>query len=171
MAKSTTKAEAQPEAQYAPPTSQVDLAARLESGNASDRILSTSDEAARRQKDLETEEGTPTGQMVVEGNDLSGYVATDPIYQNYANETEAPLVGGDAEGEENPENKLFSENFGQLPRHSWEISEETVAKVQAAAEKEENDSPAVTDVTLTEPSLTKPVGEGEPLSPPSGDKS
>ena len=29
--------------------------------------------------------------MVVEGNDVSDYVGVDPMYQNYANETEKPL--------------------------------------------------------------------------------
>jgi len=28
----------------------------------------------------------------IEGNDTSGYVSTDPIYQNYANETEKPIA-------------------------------------------------------------------------------
>jgi hypothetical protein len=119
-------------AQYAPPASQVDLEARLESGNASDRYLSTSDMAFERQAEQEEAAGEDTGRpMTVEGNDTDGYVAVDPIYANYANETEAPLESDD---EENPENKLFAENFGQLPTHSWEISEETKSKLQAASE-------------------------------------
>lgn len=32
----------------------------------------------------------------VEGNDLSGYAGTDPMYQNYANESDRPFV---AEGD------------------------------------------------------------------------
>ncbi len=32
------------------------------------------------------------GRMTVEGNDLSGYVGVDPMYQNYANETERPYL-------------------------------------------------------------------------------
>ena len=36
---------------------------------------------------------------VVEGNDTSGFIGVDPMYQNYANETEAPLTSSkDDEG-------------------------------------------------------------------------
>lgn len=30
--------------------------------------------------------------MYVKGNDLSGYLGVDPVYQNYANETDKPLT-------------------------------------------------------------------------------
>lgn len=75
---------------YELPTSQVDLEERLKSGNASTRVLSTSDEYARRQVGTEV-----TGRdFAVEGNDKSAYVGTDNVYQTYANETEQPLRAG-----------------------------------------------------------------------------
>lgn len=86
------------EAQYAPPNSQLDLEARQERGNASDKVLSTSDEAAERAADAEVEEGRD---FRVEGNDTSAYVNTDPVYQNYASDTEKPLGA-----EDGPEKKL-----------------------------------------------------------------
>ena len=90
------------EAQYAPPASQVDLAERLESGNASHRVLSTAD--------IAVQEPRP--------EDVEGYVNVDPIYQNYANETEKPL-----QGDGGPEGQLEEEGFGVLPQHSWPVEE------------------------------------------------
>lgn len=69
--------------QYAKPASQVDLERRLENGNRSDRVLSTSDQYTPN-----TEDGGRT--FLVEGNDRSQYVGTSPEYANYANETEKP---------------------------------------------------------------------------------
>lgn len=72
-------------AQYAPPASQVDLEARLENGNASDKVLSTAEIAP-----------TPDPKEVagqsyaVEGNKLDGYIGTSPEYMTYANDTEKP---------------------------------------------------------------------------------
>ena len=90
------------EAQYAPPASQVDLEERLASGNASHRILSTAD--------IAVQEPRP--------DDVEGYINVDPIYQNHANDTEAPL-----QGEEGPEAELEKEGFGVLPQHHWETEE------------------------------------------------
>lgn len=120
-------AQNKPKAEFAPPASQVDLAERLESGNASDRVISTSPEYFRRMEEADDpDEGRV---MQVEGNDVSGFVGVDPIYANYANETEKPGV---AEGDDNPEAALEEANFGQLPQHSWEIDEETQAKLDEA---------------------------------------
>jgi len=84
------------EANYEPPASQVDLERRQESGNASDRVLSTSDEYARRQAEKsDDEKDAGVRSFAVEGNDLDNYVGVDPIYQNYANESEAPLKAED----------------------------------------------------------------------------
>lgn len=76
--------------QYSKPNSQLDLERRLENGNASDRLLSTApgekpsaDDAAGRS-------------YAVEGNDLTGYVGVDPIYQTYANDTEGPYEADDS---------------------------------------------------------------------------
>jgi len=94
--------EKAPEAQYAPPASQVDLEERLASGNASHRVLSTAD--------IAVQEPRP--------EDVEGYVNVDPIYQNHANHTEAPL-----QGEGGPEAQLEAEGFGVLPQHSWPVEE------------------------------------------------
>jgi hypothetical protein len=138
-------------AQYEPPTSQVDLAARLESGNASDRVVSTSNEAARRDAEQEVDEGRI---MIVEGNVLDGYVGVDPIYQNYANKTEAPLTG---DNDKNPENALFEEGFGQMPQRAWEIDDETVAKLQKLNEDDEPEEPTGPDGEETTPQLSQPT--------------
>ena len=113
--------EEKKEAQYERPASQVDLEARLENDFASDAILSTSDEAARRQaEEAEKNQADEGRRMVVEGNELDNYVGTDPIYMNYANETEKPGV---PEGDDNPEAKLWEQGAGVLPQHSWDVDE------------------------------------------------
>ncbi len=95
---------AKEKAQYAKPASQLDLEERLENGNKSFRELSTS----------ETYEGpkddNPEGRdFRVEGNDVSQYVGTSPEYATYANDTEAPLGGG-----EGAEAQVFEE-FASSP--------------------------------------------------------
>lgn len=84
-------------AEYSKPTSQVDLEERLANGNESSRILSTSDKASQQEDDGKARI------MTVEGNELDSYFGVDPIYQNYANETDAPYPaesGPEAELEE-----------------------------------------------------------------------
>lgn len=84
------------DAEYAQPTSQLDLEARQESGNRSSRILSTADSY----EEPEDDEGRS---YAVEDNDLDGYIGTNPEYMTYANETEAPIVaeeGAEAKVEE-----------------------------------------------------------------------
>lgn len=71
---------------YSKPTSQVDLEARLKNGNAAATL---------------TDPINP-GMPDVEAGNL--YVGTDPIYQNHANDTEAPLQadkGVERKAEEN----------------------------------------------------------------------
>lgn len=84
-------------ANYTKPTSQVDLEERLARGNESSRVLVTSDEYARRleERDDEEKEAQRGRSFAVEDNDLDNYVATDPVYQTYANETEKPLRAED----------------------------------------------------------------------------
>lgn len=142
---------AQKKAVYEPPSSQVDLANRLENGNESNAVLSTSDAAVERQAKREEEAGEDTGRpMTVEGNDVSGYIGVDPIYANYANETEAPLAASEKEGKDNPENALIAAGAGQLPTHSWEISDETKAKFNddgtVSGADDEDDEPAVPEL-------------------------
>jgi len=153
-------AEKKKTAEYAPPASQVDLAARLESGNASDAVLSTSDLAVERQAEQEEKAGEDAGRvMQVEGNDVEGYVAVDPIYANYANETEAPLVGDD---EDNPENQLFAEGFGQLPTHSWEIDDETKEKFADDGSGPSTESADSDDSSPTPPAAPTPNSADNP---------
>ena len=73
--------------QYAKPASQLDLEARQETGNESDRVLSTSD-AYKAPKD--SGDGRD---FRVEGNKIEQYVGTSPEYATYANKTEEPLAG------------------------------------------------------------------------------
>lgn len=100
MARGSKKAE------YSKPTSQVDLEARLESGNKSSRVLSTAD---NYEAPADTEPGRD---MRVEDNDVSNYVGVDPIYQNYAEDTHAPLV---SEGDDkSPEDKVAEQFVANL---------------------------------------------------------
>jgi hypothetical protein len=85
MAGKTEKASAE----YAPSNAQLDLEERRANENRSQAILSTSDL-------VRDEEVEPGREFAVEGNDLSGYVGVSPEYQNYANETEAPLGAEDS---------------------------------------------------------------------------
>ena len=98
------------EANYELPASQVDLQARLENGNKSDRILSTADIYEAPEDDENARD------YRVEGNDTENYLNVDPMYQNYANDTEAPhlseegpeadledLLRGESESEDQPD--------------------------------------------------------------------
>jgi len=106
------------EANYEKPASQVDLEERQEAGFASSAVLSTSDEAARRQ--AEQGEDKDARSFAVEGNDLSSYSSgISPEYMTYANESEAPL-----KAEEGPEAVLEEfvddeeerqEEYGNVP--------------------------------------------------------
>lgn len=72
------------DASFAKPTSQLDLEERLARGNEVEPILVAIN---------------PNQQGL---DDVEGYVGTDPIYQNYANETEKPYAaegGAEAEAE------------------------------------------------------------------------
>lgn len=90
-----TKSETD-EVEYTKPTSQLDLEARQENGNASFKVLSTSDQAPKP-----GDEDEDARSYVVEDNDLDGYLNVDPIYMNYASDTEQPLLA-----EEGPEQVL-----------------------------------------------------------------
>lgn len=92
-------AEKKKKAEYAKPASQIDLEARLENGNKSDRVLSTSDS-------YEPPKDSNDGRdFRVEGNDVENYVGVSPEYATYANETEAPLKGDD----DSAESKVFKD--------------------------------------------------------------
>lgn len=134
-------------AQYAPPASQVDLDARIEDGNASTRELSTSE---TYKGNTEESEHAP---YEVEGNDVSQYIGTDPVYANYANDTEAPLA---VEGDDNPEGEIF-DNFvksslpgplkveGNVEHEGAKEAAEEAKKASEAARAEQEESGTTTD--------------------------
>lgn len=70
--------------EYTKPADRLWQEAQEKNGNASSSVLSTFSDEAPKGDGKERE-------LTVEGNQTDAYVGTDPIYQNYANETEAPL--------------------------------------------------------------------------------
>lgn len=96
-------AQQKQKAQYAPPATQVDLEERLANGNESSAVLSTADNYKQA-----VEEDENAREYTVEGNNTDDYVNVDPIYQTYANETEAP-----ARAEEGPEADLEAVIHGE----------------------------------------------------------
>jgi hypothetical protein len=96
----------QKKAQYSKPASQVDLEERLESGNKSDKVLSTADSY---EGPADSGEGRT---FAVEDNELDGYVGTSAEYQTYANDTEAPVKADDSA--ENRVIESFVKGQGEL---------------------------------------------------------
>lgn len=71
--------------QYTKPSDRVWQEQQDKNGNESKKVLST----------YEDNEPKPDGkerELTVEGNQTEAYVGVDPIYQTYANDTEAPLA-------------------------------------------------------------------------------
>lgn len=99
---------ARKKAEYAKPASQLDLEARLENDNRSPRILTTSENYV-------APEGDEGRDMRVEGNKTDNYIGTDPMYQNYAEETHAPKAGS---GVDDKVAKSFVENSNPNPEPS-----------------------------------------------------
>jgi hypothetical protein len=94
-------------AEYRKPASQLDLEARQERGNASDRVLSTADT-------YEAPAGEGDGRdFRVEGNKTDNYVGTSPEYMTYANKTEAPVEAKDSA--ESKVFELFNEQLNTEP--------------------------------------------------------
>lgn len=116
-------------AQYAPPASQVDLEERLENGNRSLNILSTSDQFEKP----EVNEGDGRD-FRVEDNDTDGYMATAPEYATYANETEKPHFPD--EGAENEVAAQFADSF---QRFVDPVNRDTTPVEPPAAEQDEDD--------------------------------
>lgn len=98
-------------ANYELPASQVDLEARLKTGDKSNRVLSTADSYEQDDVDKESVAG-----YAVEGNEVNAYVGVDPIYQNYADETQKPLR---AEG--GPEAKLEELTLEDDPSNLYSV--------------------------------------------------
>lgn len=80
---------AESKARYTKSSQTRDLEERLESGNVSTRVVSTSE-------DFSGSEDDGNGRTyAVEGNKTDGYLNTSPEYQTYANDTEKPLRADD----------------------------------------------------------------------------
>lgn len=121
--------------QYAKPASQVDLEARLENGNQSDRVLTTSDNYEP------PEPGEDERTYMVEGNDTSAYIGAASEYVTYANETEKPMSS-----EKNPEDvvaKQFVEAVGPIAL-TVEASQEQAQEESSTGSSSTSDSSSTT---------------------------
>jgi hypothetical protein len=86
MASGSRRAESKDESVYAPSAAQVDAEQRRENDNKSSKVLSTAEVYEPDSSDTGRDYGRT-------GEELEGYVGTDPMYQNYAEDTEKPGVG------------------------------------------------------------------------------
>lgn len=139
---------------YEKPASQVDLEARIANGNASNQVVIDSNEYRRRKESGELED-VAGRDFTVEGNDTSGYVGVDPIYQNYANETEAPM-----KADEGAEATVFEQaaSEGDIV---VAVAEEIGSDSKASRDTDETSSAAEPDVTT----LQTPVSPTTPGKP------
>jgi hypothetical protein len=117
---------------YSKPTSQIDLEERTKDGYV------------------------PSGQLL-QGTDPqpaeTGFVGVDPIYQNYANETEKPLLaekGAESKFEQLAYADEVDTDFGATP----------AGEAEAEAEKEEKDE------TTQSPASTSTQASGAGATPP-----
>ena len=139
-------------AQYAKPASQLDLEARLENGNKSDRVLSTSDNY---------EPPTDSGDgrdFRVEDNDISEYVGVSPEYATYANETEAPLASDEEDSAEQQVFDAFADGLNPTVPEGWsasETEEETTAEPADSADDETPDGAPVPQSATTSSTAKK----------------
>lgn len=144
------------EANYEKPSSQVDLERRLENDNRSSQVLVDSDEYNQRKADGDLED-TPGRDMRVEGNDISGYVGVDPVYQNYASDTEAPLPA-----DEGAESKVF-ERVATEGDAVVQVSDELVSDEETKRATDETSKARPANVTtLSTPGSPATPGNVEP---------
>jgi len=132
-------AEEKKEAQYAKPASQLDLEARQEKDNASDRVLSTADSYEASADD----EGGRD--FAVEGNDTEGYIGANPEYRTYANETEAPLKADEDSAEQKVADYFVDTMNTEAVKPGEQDSSESDKKEEApkvSASKTETKAPA-----------------------------
>lgn len=123
------------EATFEPPSSQVSLAQRLEDDHVSRRMVSTAPTARPQDED----DGLARDYGENSGDDA--YLGTDVMYQNHANDTEAP---GKAEGDENPEQVLEEYAYeakeeGQLAGEPKAKADEDTGEPQAKADEDTGD--------------------------------
>lgn len=124
--------------QYTKPSSTLWAEEQEKNGNASSKVLSTySDEPVKS-------DGNDR-KLAVEGNETEAYVGVDPIYQTYANDTEAPL-----RAEKGVEAKLEERVYGD-------------DGVKAKTEKVEESKTEKVEESKTEPTPTPSTG-GTPAS-------
>jgi hypothetical protein len=134
-------------AEFTKSTAQVDLEARLESGNKSDRVLSTADS-------YEAPKDEGGRDMRVEGNDVSAYVGVDPIYQNYADETHMPRKG---EAADDKVTEQFVKNLNPVVEGPVEVEDEEDDDTPSTGE---SGGPSTPESTVNP---VAPVGEqGQP---------
>jgi len=126
-------------AQYAKPASQLDLEARLESGNESDRVVSTADTFKGAQDDGKART------YVVEDNDTSGYIGTSGEYVTYANDTEKPVIADDSV--EDQIAKEFAENQQVLAQVTPVETADTPSDEKEADPSKEAAKPAAKSTT------------------------
>lgn len=129
-------------AEYSKPASQVDLEERQEAGFASNAVLSTSDEYARRQAEKGDEEDENARSFAVEGNDLEGYIDVSPEYMTYANASEKPH-----KAEEGPEQVLEEFAYEEAEKRN----DESVTNIPAVGP---NDEPPAEEPPAEEPSVS-----------------
>lgn len=111
---------------------------------------SESSEAAYKRSLREADQDTPPDpgrDMTVEGNDTSAYIGTDPIYQNYSNDTEKPY----APEAGTPDAAIVDEFVAVQQGSATDITTgEEADKDQA--------QPPTGEATLTAPTRTSPGG-------------
>lgn len=156
-------------ARYSKPASQVDLERRQENGNASPLTAPTADEST-----VPLREDTGGRDFRVEDNDISNYRGVDPIYQNYANDTEKPL-----RAEEGAEAEVFKQ-VEEDGKRVVEVSKELDKGEPEESLGDENSNASVPEETgtiNTPPSVTSPgenpeqVKAGDKASDKAADKS
>lgn len=91
-----------------------------------------------------TEEGVEGRVMQVEGNDISAYVGVDPVYQNYASDTEKPYAP-----EADSADAAIVDEFVAAQQHTVSTVEGEAASTEAA--------PATPESTENKPTLAVPA--------------
>lgn len=103
------------------------------------------------------------GRMTVEGNDLSGYVGVDPMYQHYANETEKPYLTDDERELMVDHGMATDEELRYELRPGQTLEEKIKEEEEEEAEKEEaDDSEDDTKTKAETKSDTKPPVKSTP---------
>jgi hypothetical protein len=153
-------------AEYSKPASQVDLEERLAKGHESSLVLSTYGE-----KDPEPDPNAR--QFALEDNDLSDYIATDPIYQNYASDHLKPgraEEGAEAEVEKfvHGETEVYTEGT-PIPEVEAPVQKVIVVGMEVPEDEDDDevqsdDLPGQEDPTQTDGDKTQEEATGQSAS-------